>query len=506
MARFAAIAACAALLLVAAAVRPAAAVDCKKTIKTAIDACKGDLTSIAWAIQSGGSANLDSLTASKGCCNKAKDVYEPAFMNECGCDADVLKQTSAVIPAVLVGLQQAVGAKCGVVSPPSFPSCTAEQYAAAQSSLSAASGTARAAAVGPSAREPKTVRPNITDPNLIKSGPNSSCSFTSRCAKYCFNVARPPKNTTLNRRLNTWYRNTQRGFCSNPGNLTNNGGIFTFGSSVCGSNSTTNGPLNYFTNTTTKTSGRRNITTQCYYLCQSMGSVFSDSRNRWYDNVNLCSKAAAACFPGAATVTLPGGAKKAMRDLAVGDRVMVLKADGSAAFEDVYFFDHQVDGGSNEFVRLALTDGRALELSSGHFVPVGDSLAAARMTRARDVTAGATVLVMAAGGKAAEPVLVDAVSIVHRAGLFAPVTSSGTVVVDGVVASTYSDWALDPLFDALGLSHKLHAAMHVVHAPLRLAYAVLGRRAMAALSPIVSGVAMLDTAQIAAGLGMAVSA
>lgn len=59
----------------------------------------------------------------------------------------------------------------------------------------------------------------------------------------------------------------------------------------------------------------------------------------------MCSAAAAAgCFPGAATVVLASGATAALRDLRVGDRVQVVKADGATAFEDVYFFDHELDG------------------------------------------------------------------------------------------------------------------------------------------------------------------
>ncbi|KAI8475604.1 MAG: hint module-domain-containing protein [Monoraphidium minutum] len=218
----------------------------------------------------------------------------------------------------------------------------------------------------------------------------------------------------------------------------------------------------------------------------------------------MCSDRAAACFPGDATVALRGGATKAMRDLAVGDSILVLKADGSAAFEDVYFFDHQVDGGSHSFVKLNLADGSSLELTSGHFVPVGESLAAAVMKRAGAVAEGEPLLVMSGGG--AEAVIVASIEAITKPGLFAPVTASGTLVVGGVVASAYSDWVLDPLFDALGATASLPAAMHAVHAPLRLAYSILGARAMAALSPLVSGIAMLDTAQIAAGLGLSVSA
>ena len=157
-------------------------------------------------------------------------------------------------------------------------------------------------------------------------------------------------------------------------------------------------------------------------------------------------------------------------------------------------------------MRIELVTGASLELTSGHFVPVGESLAAAVMTRARDVAPGATVLIAPAGAKAAEPVLVDGVTTVRRVGMFAPVTASGTIVVDGVVASTYSDWILDPIFDALGLTSKLPAAMHIVHAPLRAAYAVLGPKVLSVLSPLISGVAQLDGRQIAAGLAAATAA
>ena len=113
---------------------------------------------------------------------------------------------------------------------------------------------------------------------------------------------------------------------------------------------------------------------------------------------------------------------------------------------------------------------------------------------------------VARGAASAEPVIVEYVEEVTREGLFAPVTSSGIVIVDGVVASSYSDWILDPLFDALSLTHKLHDAMHVVHAPLRALYILFGPNVLAVLSPIVAGMAQLaqlDMRQVAASTGMA---
>ena len=42
-----------------------------------------------------------------------------------------------------------------------------------------------------------------------------------------------------------------------------------------------------------------------------------------------------------------------------------------------------------------------------------------------------------------------------RMGLFNPFTASGTIIVDGVVASVQSKWFADDLMDALGLTHAV---------------------------------------------------
>lgn len=223
------------------------------------------------------------------------------------------------------------------------------------------------------------------------------------------------------------------------------------------------------------------------------------ANDRLKKNKNLCVEpVAGGCFPGSSMVTLASGGRVALRALRVGDAVEVAKPDGSRGFEPVVFFDHQVDGDTATFVRLALADGSALELTPGHFIPVGASLAKAVYARAAAVKAGDLVLVLPAGADSATPVAVEAVASVTRAGLFAPVTTSGVIVVDGVVASTYSDWVLDGLFDFLGMPNKLHAAYHIVHAPHRALFAAFGPKLMTFLTPILSGIGMLDARQLAA--------
>jgi len=69
----------------------------------------------------------------------------------------------------------------------------------------------------------------------------------------------------------------------------------------------------------------------------------------------------------------------------------------------------------------------------------------------------------------------------RREGLFKPLTASGTIVVDGVVASVHSNWFADAAMDRLGLTHALPALYQVrslttpvKHAP-GAAYANAGR-------------------------------
>jgi hypothetical protein len=55
----------------------------------------------------------------------------------------------------------------------------------------------------------------------------------------------------------------------------------------------------------------------------------------------------------------------------------------------------------------------------------------------------------------------------RHAGLFNPFTASGTIVVDGVVASVQSKWFADAAMDRLGLTHAI-PALYQARPPLSL--------------------------------------
>lgn len=105
---------------------------------------------------------------------------------------------------------------------------------------------------------------------------------------------------------------------------------------------------------------------------------------------------------------------------------------------------------------------KVLELSAKHFLPVGQSggdYRQATMKQARDVVPGD--LVFATQGNDLQAQEVTDVTVVSKQGLWAPYTSRGTIVVNGVVASVHSEWILDGLLETLGRPDLLPAIYQV---------------------------------------------
>lgn len=177
------------------------------------------------------------------------------------------------------------------------------------------------------------------------------------------------------------------------------------------------------------------------------------------------------CFPGDTWVTLEGGATKPMRDLRPGDRVLTSAAAngrGPLVFSPVLSFLDRQPGAAKTFYVIGTRAGLNITLTAAHLIFVTDCSPLAethedskrelRTVFASEVQPGQCVLT--ARSKAA----LSAVTFVEEqsgSGLYAPVTGSGSIVVNGVLASCYA--ALD--------SHRL---AHWVLAPLRFFYSLMG--------------------------------
>lgn len=131
-----------------------------------------------------------------------------------------------------------------------------------------------------------------------------------------------------------------------------------------------------------------------------------------------------ACFPLSATVRTAEGDIVHMRDLDAGHLVHVSEAGDASA---VFLFTHRTTEGEYNFVRLATRSGHAITLSEGHYIYANGRLTAASAVRVGDV------LRTMKG-----PSRVISVVNVREQGLVAPHTMHGDIVVDDIVASSYT--------------------------------------------------------------------
>jgi len=169
------------------------------------------------------------------------------------------------------------------------------------------------------------------------------------------------------------------------------------------------------------------------------------------------------CFPGDASVSVYGRGKVQMASLHLGDHVLVESGD----FAPVLGFIHEqrgTPGVSHDVLKVVHTHG-VLLVSSNHLVFVVASSSAVDGSAvhtdrpAADLRPGDRVFVRDDDTAA---MVTSEVLAIHPStstrGMFAPLTTTGTLVVDGVVTSSYA-----------GASH---GAAHAAFFPLRMYHAL----------------------------------
>jgi Hint module len=130
------------------------------------------------------------------------------------------------------------------------------------------------------------------------------------------------------------------------------------------------------------------------------------------------------CFPAAANVELESGMARRMDELRVGDKVKV----APGVFSDVFMFTHKLREASADFVVISTESGHTVRLTAGHYIHANGALVPAGIIKVGDK------LTLSSGAGSA----VVSLSWTVEAGLFNPQTLHGDIVVDGIVASTYT--------------------------------------------------------------------
>ena len=157
------------------------------------------------------------------------------------------------------------------------------------------------------------------------------------------------------------------------------------------------------------------------------------------------------CYPGSAFIYNSNSQARRIESLQVGDEVLVITKNGIQS-DPVITFIHRQPEIVERFLKIVTKKEKILLITADHLLFV-EVTGQATAIPARDVKIGDTVYVR--GSHGSEKDLVQSISTVYEKGAYAPVTLSGTILVNDVHTSCY--------FDVL--SHEWsHRAMSIARA------------------------------------------
>ena len=157
------------------------------------------------------------------------------------------------------------------------------------------------------------------------------------------------------------------------------------------------------------------------------------------------------CYPGSAFIYDSNSQARRMESLQVGDKVLVITKNGIHS-DPVITFIHRQPEIVEKFLKIVTKKEKILLITADHLLFM-EVMGQATAIPARDVKIGDTVYVR--GSHGSEKDLVRSISTVYEKGAYAPVTLSGTILVNDVHTSCY--------FDVL--SHEWsHRAMSIARA------------------------------------------
>lgn len=148
-----------------------------------------------------------------------------------------------------------------------------------------------------------------------------------------------------------------------------------------------------------------------------------------------------------------------MKDLQVGDRVLT----AGNTYQPIYSFGHYNPVRTAEF-RQVHTKDSVIEMTAEHLVFLKDQ---AHPVRADSVRVGDELL-----GHEGNTQTITDIRTIQRRGLYTPFTPDGTIVVDGIVASSYVSLQAGNSFlemkGGLQLPLSMHDYIHMGMSPMRM--------------------------------------
>jgi len=208
-------------------------------------------------------------------------------------------------------------------------------------------------------------------------------------------------------------------------------------------------------------------------------NITVNAKDGVYPPINVLSRTsgmvrAGNCFSPNSSVVVEGKGVLTMKDLSIGDKVLT----SGGTFSEVYTFLRRVpatafqSGGRPpaHFLKLVTEKDGVIELSKKHYIYRANSKLP---VQAAVIKAGEYVMYMGQQDTVPNPVRVLSIEDVYYHGAYAPATADATIVVGGIVASTYSSprhMASDFMIQvgSISMVHRTQFAS-IVTTPVRLA-------------------------------------
>lgn len=139
-----------------------------------------------------------------------------------------------------------------------------------------------------------------------------------------------------------------------------------------------------------------------------------------------------------------------MKDLKIGDEILTVENGVRLPTTVLGFLDKRISS-VPDYLNIRLDDGKRLSISSSHVMFVLENGNKLQDVFAKNIKLGDMVYVLQ-DGKANGTQVVDIINV-KRTGAYVPLTATGTLIVDGVLVSSYTNAG--------------HWQAHTVLAPLR---------------------------------------
>ncbi|KAL2720384.1 sonic hedgehog protein [Vespula squamosa] len=184
--------------------------------------------------------------------------------------------------------------------------------------------------------------------------------------------------------------------------------------------------------------------------------VYYESRSHIHCSVKSESSSAGksgGCFPGKSYVRTEDGRRKRVDEVQLGERIAAMNSQGELIYSEVIAFLDRGPTERRQFVKLFTESGRVLTLTPAHLVPIkdkstifaarvgiGDKILVAEKKEDSSFSIMENILnneVYARSQRLRWDRVIETRLILEK-GVFAPLTTEGTLLVDDVIASCYA--------------------------------------------------------------------